>query len=91
MMAECEDLQASEASEIYVQRFESQGVFVKGEDEFLGGNGILESPSRSRPSLAHARHSSSVQRKKEYGPNGEFFFWCVATQTQWNLFKKPSQ
>ena len=44
MIADNEDMQDSEASEINVKRFKSQEVFVKAEDEFSCANGSLRLP-----------------------------------------------
>ena len=44
-----EDLQESEASDIYVKRFKSREVFVKGEYEFPCENGTLRLLHRPRP------------------------------------------
>ena len=42
MIADYEDLQESEGSEIYVKRFRSQEVFVKGDHEFPCANETLD-------------------------------------------------
>ena len=50
MIADHEDVQESEASEVYVKRFTSRDVFVKGEYEFPCATGTLRLSSRPRPS-----------------------------------------
>ena len=42
MIADYDDLQESETSEIHVKRFKSREVFVKGEYEFPCANGTLD-------------------------------------------------
>ena len=42
MLEDYEDLQESEATEIYVKRFKNQEVFVKEHFEFPCANGILK-------------------------------------------------
>ena len=51
MIADCEDLRESEASNIYVKRFKNQELFVKGEYEFPCATRTLRLPDRPRPSL----------------------------------------
>ena len=50
MIADYEDLQETEVSEIDVKRFENQEAFVKGDYEFPCANGTLRLPRRPRPS-----------------------------------------
>ena len=50
MIADYEDLQESEASEIYVKGFQNQEVFVKEDYEYQCANGTLKLPGRPRPS-----------------------------------------
>ena len=49
MIADYEDLQGSEAAEIYVESFKSQAVFVTGECEFPCTHGSPRLPGRPRP------------------------------------------
>ena len=50
MIADFENVQESEASEIYARRFQSQEVPEKTEYEFPCANGTLRLPNRPRPS-----------------------------------------
>ena len=49
MIADYENVQESQASEIYVKRFKSPKTIVNGEIEFLYANGTLRLPGRPRP------------------------------------------
>ena len=51
MMADYEDLQESEVSEVHIKRFRSQEVFVKGAYEFPSANGTLDVLIVQDPSL----------------------------------------
>ena len=50
MIADYEDLQKSEASEMNVKDFKNQEVFVKEDYEFQCAKGTLKLPDRPRPS-----------------------------------------
>ena len=50
MVPDYEELQESEAAEIYVHRFQKQEVFAKESVEFLCASGTHKLPGRPRPS-----------------------------------------
>ena len=75
MRADCEDLQESEASEIYVKRSKSQEVFVKVDYEFQRANGTLRIANRPRRETSSKKEEGDKKgRKKEdsWSMSGEF-------------------
>ena len=64
MIADDEDLQESEASEIYVKIFKNQEVSAKGENEFPCANGTLRFHNRPWPSLmAEGKSTRNIMLK----------------------------
>ena len=77
MIADCEDLQESKASDIYVKRFKSQDLFGKEEYGFPYSNGISRFSDRARPSsIAEGRfeqqHDVETEEGDKKGSNKEF-------------------
>ena len=86
MIADCEDLQESKASDICVKRFKSQDLFGREEYRFPCSNGISRFSDRARPSsIAEGRfeqqHDVETEEGDKKGSNkedswsmsGEFF------------------
>ena len=57
MIADCEDLQKSGASEIHIKRFKSQDIIVQEPDQFPCANGTQKILGSPRPSSTAERNA----------------------------------